>query len=84
MTRRAVQQRWADTTCVGVYCFNRAGSTKGLEQPLDTGEDGRATRCGRERRPIIFAAYESAGTGRKVTLPFAPPAGKKPMELWLR
>ena len=35
----------------------------GLEQPLETGEDGKATLCGRERPPIIFAAYASAGTG---------------------
>ena len=49
----------------------------GLEEPLETGEDGRAVL------EIIFAAYESAGTGRKVALPFAPPVGKKPVELWL-
>ena len=41
-------------------------------------ENGRATL------EIIFAAYESAGTGRKVALPFVPPMGKKPIELWLR
>ena len=50
----------------------------GLETPLETGEDGKATP------EIIFAAYESAGTGRKVALPFVPPAGKKPVELWLK
>ncbi len=50
----------------------------GLETPLETGEDGKATL------EIIFAAYESAGTGRKVALPFVPPAGKKPVELWLK
>ena len=45
--------------------------------PLETGEDG-------EKVPeIIFAAYESAGTGRKVSLPFTPPEGKRPIELWL-
>ncbi len=50
----------------------------GLEKPLETGEDGRAVL------EIIYAAYESAGTGRKVALPFTPPPGKKPYELWLR
>jgi len=50
----------------------------GLETPLETGEDGKAVL------EIIFAAYESAGTGRKVELPFVPPAGKKPVELWRR
>ena len=46
--------------------------------PLETGEDGKAVL------EIIFAAYESAGTGRRVALPFAPPEGKKPIELWRR
>jgi hypothetical protein len=49
----------------------------GLEQPLETGEDSKAAL------EIIFAAYESAGMGRKVTLPFTPPERKKPVELWL-
>ena len=47
------------------------------EVPLETGEDGRAVL------EIICAAYESAGTGRKVTLPFTPPEGKKLVESWL-
>jgi predicted dehydrogenase len=45
------------------------------EQPLVTGEDGRAVL------EVIFAAYESAGSGRKVTLPFETDAAK-PYELW--
>ena len=48
------------------------------EQPLETGEDGRAVM------EIIFAAYESAGTGRKVELPFTPPPDATPIELWRR
>ena len=40
-----------------------------------TGEDGRAVL------EVIFAAYESAGTGRKVALPFKTDA-KRPIELW--
>lgn len=44
-------------------------------QPLVTGEDGRAVL------EAIFAAYESAGTGRKVTLPFETDA-VKPFDLW--
>ncbi|MGC9316583.1 MAG: Gfo/Idh/MocA family protein [Armatimonadota bacterium] len=47
------------------------------EQPLETGEDGRAVM------EIIFAAYESAGTGRRVELPFTPPPDARPFELWL-
>ncbi|MCX7827301.1 MAG: Gfo/Idh/MocA family oxidoreductase, partial [Verrucomicrobiae bacterium] len=44
-------------------------------QPLVTGEDGRAVL------EAIFAAYESARTGRKVMLPFKTRAAK-PYELW--
>ncbi|MEN6404687.1 MAG: hypothetical protein ABFD94_22270, partial [Armatimonadia bacterium] len=56
----------------------------GLEEPLETGEDGKAVL------EIVFAAYESVGTGRKAALPFTPPRapqermGKRPIELWLR
>lgn len=43
--------------------------------PLVTGEDARTVL------EIIFAAYESAGTGRKVELPFKTNA-QKPIDLW--
>ncbi len=43
--------------------------------PLVTGEDARAVM------EVLFAAYESAGTGRKVLLPFSSPAAK-PFDLW--
>ena len=45
--------------------------------PLVSGEDGRAVL------EVIFAAYESAGTGRKVKLPFNSNAAK-PIDLWRR
>ena len=45
------------------------------KQPLVTGEDARAVM------EVLFAAYESAGTGRKVTLPFRTKAAK-PFDLW--
>lgn len=45
------------------------------KQPLVTGEDGRAVL------EIIYAAYQSAGTGQKVYLPFTPDADK-PYKLW--
>jgi myo-inositol 2-dehydrogenase / D-chiro-inositol 1-dehydrogenase len=45
--------------------------------PLVTGEDGRAVL------EAIFAAYESAGTGRKVSLPFATDVAR-PIDLWRR
>jgi myo-inositol 2-dehydrogenase/D-chiro-inositol 1-dehydrogenase len=43
--------------------------------PLVTGEDGRAVL------EAIFAAYQSAGSGRRVSLPFATRA-RKPIDLW--
>ena len=49
----------------------------GLEQPLVTGEDGRAVL------EVIFAAYASAGSGKKVPLPFKTDAAK-PIDLWRR
>ncbi len=45
-------------------------------QPLLAGEDGRAVL------EIIYAAYESAGVGRKVT-PGTSPRDVKPVSLWL-
>jgi myo-inositol 2-dehydrogenase/D-chiro-inositol 1-dehydrogenase len=48
---------------------------QGREEPQVTGEDGRAVL------EAIFAAYESAGTGRKVSLPFKTDA-KRPIDLW--
>lgn len=45
------------------------------KEPLVTGEDGRAVL------EIVYAAYQSAGTGQKVYLPFAPDADK-PYKLW--
>jgi myo-inositol 2-dehydrogenase / D-chiro-inositol 1-dehydrogenase len=50
---------------------------QGKEKPVVTGEDGRAVL------EVIFAAYESAGSGRKLTLPFKTDAAK-PIDLWKR
>ncbi len=47
------------------------------KQPLVTGHDARAVM------EVLFAAYESAGTGRKVELPFKTDAAK-PIDLWLK
>ena len=43
--------------------------------PRVTGEDGKAVL------EAVFAAYASAGSGRKVTLPFATEA-RRPIDLW--
>lgn len=48
---------------------------KNDKPPEVTGEDGRAVL------EALFAAYESAGTGCKVTLPFRSDAAK-PFDLW--
>ena len=45
------------------------------KQPLVTGDDGRAVL------ETVFAAYESARTGSKVSLPFSTDA-PKPVDLW--
>jgi predicted dehydrogenase len=45
------------------------------KEPLVTGEDGRAVL------EVIYAAYASAGSGRKVSLPFATSA-LRPIDLW--
>jgi predicted dehydrogenase len=45
------------------------------KQPLVTGEDGKAVL------ELIYAAYESARTGRKVALPFQAKVAK-PVDLW--
>jgi len=45
------------------------------KRPLVSGEDGRVVL------EVIFAAYESARTGRKVALPLATTAGR-PIDLW--
>jgi len=47
------------------------------KKPLVTGEDGKIVL------EIIFAAYESAKSGKKVALPFETSAAK-PIDLWLR
>jgi len=44
--------------------------------PLVTGEDGRAVL------EIIYAAYASAGQGKKINLPFSAKVAK-PIDLWL-
>jgi hypothetical protein len=47
------------------------------DAPAETAEDGRAVL------EILFAAYQSAGTGRRVELPFDTDA-RKPIDLWQR
>jgi myo-inositol 2-dehydrogenase / D-chiro-inositol 1-dehydrogenase len=50
---------------------------RGKETPRSTGEDGRVVM------EVLFAAYASAGAGRKMTLPYNPGSAKKPIDGWL-
>lgn len=49
---------------------------QGKEMPMETGDDGR------EVLKILYAAYQSAGEGRKITFPYDPPKVDKPIDLW--
>jgi predicted dehydrogenase len=51
---------------------------QGKETPIETGEDGR------EVLKIICAAYESAGSGKRIDWPYSPPRVDKPIDLWRR
>jgi len=50
---------------------------KNDKQPLETGEDGKMVL------EMVFAAYESARTGKKVAMPFKTDAAK-PIDLYLK
>ncbi len=50
----------------------------GMEESDATGADGRLAL------QMILAGYESAGTGRRVPVPFSPPDVARPVDLWLR
>jgi predicted dehydrogenase len=57
---------------------NFARAVRGKEEPLATGEDGRLVL------EVLYAAYASAGLGRKIEFPWTPPTGvKRPIDLWL-
>lgn len=53
-----------------------ARCVQGREAPVETGEDGR------EVLKIICAAYESAGTGKRIDWPYEPRKVSKPIDLW--
>jgi myo-inositol 2-dehydrogenase / D-chiro-inositol 1-dehydrogenase len=54
-----------------------ANVVQGLEEPIETGADGL------EVLKIIYAAYQSAGEGRRIDWPYDPPEVEKPIDLWL-
>ena len=51
---------------------------RGKEEPISTGQDGRVVQ------QVLYAGYNSAGTGAKTLLPFKPQNVKKPIDLWLK
>jgi len=55
-----------------------ARCVRGKEKPISDGETGRAVQ------EILYAAYASAGLGRKISLPFRPKGIAKPIDLWKR
>lgn len=52
-----------------------AKCVKGLETPDSTGHDGRVVQ------ELLLAGYQSAGSGRKIELPFRPRGVIKPIDL---
>jgi predicted dehydrogenase len=53
-----------------------ARCVRGAEQPQATGEDGRIVL------EALYAGYQSAGTGTRVSLPFRPEGVRIPIDLW--
>jgi len=53
-----------------------ARCVRGKETPISDGETGRVVQ------EVLYAAYASAGLGRKITLPFRPTGVAKPIDLW--
>jgi predicted dehydrogenase len=53
-----------------------ARAARGKETLRSTGEDGRLVQ------EVMLAGYQSAGSGRKIELPFRPKGVKKPIDLW--
>jgi predicted dehydrogenase len=53
-----------------------ARCVRGKEELRSSGEDGRLVQ------EVLLAGYQSAGTGKKVELPFRPKGVKKPIDLW--
>ena len=53
-----------------------ARCVRGKETPIADGETGRVVQ------EVLYAAYASAGQGRKIALPFYPKGVAKPIDLW--
>jgi predicted dehydrogenase len=55
-----------------------AHCVRGKEKPQATGEDGLVVM------KALYAAYASAGQGRKIAMPFEAKGIEKPIDLWFR
>src|SRR5689334_1486754 len=55
-----------------------ARCVRGKEEPQATGDDGLVVM------KALYAAYASAGEGRKITMPFEANGVQKPIDLWFR
>jgi myo-inositol 2-dehydrogenase/D-chiro-inositol 1-dehydrogenase len=55
-----------------------ARCVRGKETPISDGETGRVVM------EALYAAYASAGLGKKVVFPFRPKGIAKPIDLWKR
>jgi myo-inositol 2-dehydrogenase / D-chiro-inositol 1-dehydrogenase len=53
-----------------------ARCVRGKETPISDGETGRVVQ------EVLYAAYASAGLGRKIMLPFRPKGIARPIDLW--
>ena len=53
-----------------------ARCVRGRETPISDGETGRTVM------EVLYAAYASAGVGKKIALPFRPQGIVKPIDLW--
>jgi predicted dehydrogenase len=53
-----------------------ARCVRGKETPISDGETGRVVQ------EVLYAAYASAGLGRKIMFPFQPKGIGKPIDLW--
>jgi predicted dehydrogenase len=53
-----------------------ARCVRGKETPISDGRTGRVVQ------EVLYAAYASAGLGRKVNMPFRPSGIEKPIDLW--
>jgi len=53
-----------------------ARCVRGKETPISDGQTGRVVQ------EVLYAAYASAGLGKKITLPFRPKGIAKPIDLW--